>query len=52
MQQLDYNNGKGVFLRGPCRDVIRKGQSLLLVGSAREVVKRGPECVKLKNFYC
>jgi hypothetical protein len=25
MQQLDYNNGKGVFLRGPCPDVTSKG---------------------------
>jgi hypothetical protein len=25
MQQLDYNSGNGVFLRGPCRDVISKG---------------------------
>jgi hypothetical protein len=27
VQQLDYNNGNGVFLRGPCRVVISKGQS-------------------------
>jgi hypothetical protein len=31
MQQLDYKNGNGVFLSGPCRDVISKGQSWLRV---------------------
>jgi hypothetical protein len=31
MQQLDYNNGNCVFLRGPCRDVISKWQSQLIV---------------------
>jgi hypothetical protein len=32
VQQLDYNNGSGVFLRGPCRDVISKGgQSQFIV---------------------
>jgi hypothetical protein len=30
---LDYNNGNGVFPRGPCRDVISKGQSQLIVES-------------------
>jgi hypothetical protein len=36
MHQLDYNNGKCVFLRGPCRDVISKGRSQLRVSSVRE----------------
>jgi hypothetical protein len=27
-QQADYNNGKRAFLRGPCRYVISKGQSM------------------------
>jgi hypothetical protein len=40
MQQLDYNNGNWVFLRGPCRDVINKGQSQLSGSSVREAVKR------------
>jgi hypothetical protein len=40
MQHLDYNSGNGVFLRGPYRDVISKGQGQLLVSSARESVKR------------
>jgi hypothetical protein len=55
MQQLDYNNGNGVFLRGPCRDIISKGQSQLLrvqFNSTRKALKRGPERVKLKNFHC
>jgi hypothetical protein len=53
MQQLDYNNGNGVFLRGPCRDVVSKGQSQLSVdSSARQAVKRGPQSVKLKNLHC
>jgi hypothetical protein len=25
--KIGLNNGNGVFLRGPCRDVISKGQS-------------------------
>jgi hypothetical protein len=52
MQQLDYNNGKGVFLRGPCRDVISKGRSQLRESSAREAEKLGPEIVKLKGLHC
>jgi hypothetical protein len=52
MQLLDYNNGNEMFLRGPCRDVISKGQSQLRVSSAWESVKRGPECMKLKNLHC
>jgi hypothetical protein len=52
MQQLDYSNGNGVFLHGPSRDVISKGQSQLLVTSVQESVKRGPESVKLKNLHC
>jgi hypothetical protein len=39
MQQLDYNNGNGVFLLGPCRDVISKGQSQL--SSVWQTVKTG-----------
>jgi hypothetical protein len=31
MQQLEYNNGNGVFLHDACQDVISKGQSQLLV---------------------
>jgi hypothetical protein len=31
MKHLDYNNTTAVFLRGPCRDVISKGQSRLIV---------------------
>jgi hypothetical protein len=31
MQQLDYNDGNRVFLRGPCRDVISKGKHQLIV---------------------
>jgi hypothetical protein len=40
--------------RGPCGDVISKGQSQLRVHlrSAWEAVKRGPERVKLKNLHC
>jgi hypothetical protein len=30
-QPKNYNNGNGVFLRGPCRDVISKEQSQLIV---------------------
>jgi hypothetical protein len=41
-----------VFLRGPCRDDISKGQSQLLGTSVQEPVKREPERVKLKNFHC
>jgi hypothetical protein len=51
LQQLDYNSGNGMFLRGPCRDVTSKGQSQLLESSAPETVKRGPERVNLKNFH-
>jgi hypothetical protein len=40
---LDYKSGNGVFLRGPYRDVISKGQGRLLVSSVRETVKRGLE---------
>jgi hypothetical protein len=52
MQQLDYNNVNGVFLRGPYRDVISKGQSQLIESSVRKAVKRGPERAKLKNLHC
>jgi hypothetical protein len=52
MQQLDYNNGNGVFLRGPCRAVISKGVCQWRVSSARKVVNRGPERLKLKNLHC
>jgi hypothetical protein len=41
-----------VFLHGPCRDIISKGQSQLLGSSAVEAVKRGPERLKLKNLHC
>jgi hypothetical protein len=49
---LDFNNGNGVFLCGPCWDVISKGQSQLLRSSAHKALKRGPEHVKLKNLHC
>jgi hypothetical protein len=52
MQQLDCNNGNGVFLRGPCPDVINKGQSQLRVSSVPEAVKKLLELVKLKNLHC
>jgi hypothetical protein len=41
-----------VFLRGPCRDVISKGQSQLLGSSVRETVKIEPTLVKTKNLHC
>jgi hypothetical protein len=44
--------GNGVFLLGPCRDVINKGQSQLLGSSVREALKIEPEGVKLKNLHC
>jgi hypothetical protein len=49
MQQLDYNSGNRVFLRGPCRDVISNGENQSLGSSVREAVNRGPERVRLKN---
>jgi hypothetical protein len=52
MQQLGYNNGNGMFIRGLCRDVITKGQSQLVVIPILEAVKRGPERMKLKNLHC
>jgi hypothetical protein len=33
MQPLGCNSGNGVFLRGPCWDVINKGQSQLIISS-------------------
>jgi hypothetical protein len=51
MQQLDYNNGNGVFLRGQCRDVISKGRQMR-VSSTWEAVKRASERMKLKNPHC
>jgi hypothetical protein len=44
--------GSGVFLGGPCRDVINKGQSQLLGSPVRESVKIELARVKLKNLYC
>jgi hypothetical protein len=41
LQQLDYNNGNGMFLRGPCRDVISKGQGHFSMGLCEE---RTSEC--------
>jgi hypothetical protein len=35
MQQLDYNNGNGMFLHGPCRNVILK-----TIGEAKSVLYR------------
>jgi hypothetical protein len=52
MQNLDYNNGNGAFLRGPCRDVISNGQGQTQLSSVREAVKRGTDSVKLKNLHC
>jgi hypothetical protein len=43
MQQLDYNNGKEMFLHGPCRDVITKGQGQLMGSSVMESVSTGLE---------
>jgi hypothetical protein len=40
MHKFDYNKGNGIFLRGPCRDVISKGQSQLLMSSKREALQR------------
>jgi hypothetical protein len=36
--------GNGVFIRGPCRDVMSKGQSQLLVSSVQEAVKKRVSC--------
>jgi hypothetical protein len=54
MQQPDYNNEKGVFLRGPCRDIINMGHSQLTVqlNFLWQAVKKGLERVKLKNLQC
>jgi hypothetical protein len=43
--------GNGVFLHGPCRGVISKGQSQLLGSSVWEAVKIGPQHMKLKNLH-
>jgi hypothetical protein len=51
-QELDYNNGNGVFLCGPCWAVISKEQSQWITSSAWEAVKRGPKSAKLKNLNC
>jgi hypothetical protein len=51
-QQLEYNNGNGVFLRGPCRDVMYKEKVSCQLSFAREDLKRGPQQVKLKNLHC
>jgi hypothetical protein len=51
MQQLDYNNANGVFLRGPCRDVISKGQGQLRGSSVQKAVKTGLKGVKLKDLH-
>jgi hypothetical protein len=41
-----------VFLCGPCRDAITKGQSKLLGSSVWETVKIEPTRVKMKNLDC
>jgi hypothetical protein len=43
MQQLDYNNGKAVFVCGPCQDDISKGQNQLIGCSVWESVNTGLE---------
>jgi hypothetical protein len=40
------------FLRGPCRDIITRGQGYSLVSSVQESVKRRLQRVKLKNLLC
>jgi hypothetical protein len=47
-----FTVGNGEFLRGPCRDVISKGQSQLSGSSAQKSVKTEPGRVKLKNLHC
>jgi hypothetical protein len=44
----------GCFLRGPCRDVISKGQRQLIIqlSSVRQAVKIEAELVKVKNLHC
>jgi hypothetical protein len=52
MQQLDYNNGNGVFLRVPLRDVYKQGTKSIVREFCTGVREERTWGSELKNLHC